>query len=366
MEVAERYTNLTNNYEWTLDESIFKGLWPLIIDNTVTDIDWDSDSLWVTYEDGKTEQMEIEGVDARFAEIFCEHVSRHENKPFNRENKIIYSDTDTLRITCAHNELCTSGTCFSIRKSLPGLRYTAAEAIRNGLCVEQVMHLLINCIEAKFNIAIGGEPGHGKTELAKFMSSFIKKEDKVITVEDAKEWHYSEINPGKRCLEFKVNSHHEYEEVLMAAVRLNPSWLMLSETRGREVKYIIDGWRTGVHGITTMHVPHVVDMPDRMVGMSGEVKDKEGMENLIYNYLDLGIQMRREVDPYGVFRRKIVELGFFYREGKENKCALIVENGEFHPERMPEIIKIKFMAKGVSDIFHNEHIKKELEINRRR
>ena len=47
--------------------------------------------------------------------------------------------------------------------------------------------------------------GAGKTECAKFFSQFIPAGERVITIEDNPEWHYSQINPGKDCVELRIN-----------------------------------------------------------------------------------------------------------------------------------------------------------------
>lgn len=68
-----------------------------------------------------------------------------------------------------------------------------------------VLELLTNCVAAKMNFVFCGEPGAGKTECAKFFSQFIPAGERVITIEDNPEWHYSQINPGKDCVELRIN-----------------------------------------------------------------------------------------------------------------------------------------------------------------
>lgn len=67
-----------------------------------------------------------------------------------------------------------------------------------------MLHLLLNCVQAKMNLVFGGEPGAGKTECAKFFMQFIRKEERVITIEDSLEIHYANINPGADAVELRV------------------------------------------------------------------------------------------------------------------------------------------------------------------
>ena len=56
------------------------------------------------------------------------------------------------------------------------------------------------------NMMMCGLPGTGKTELLKFLTGYIPDNERAITIEDNLEIHYSEINPGKDCVEMKVDA----------------------------------------------------------------------------------------------------------------------------------------------------------------
>ena len=46
------------------------------------------------------------------------------------------------------------------------------------------------------NLVFCGQPGAGKTELLKYLTEYIPKEEKTMTIEDNLEIHYRELNPG--------------------------------------------------------------------------------------------------------------------------------------------------------------------------
>ena len=48
-----------------------------------------------------------------------------------------------------------------------------------------------------------------------------------------------------------------YAEAIKSSMRLNPKWIMLSEARSKEVKYLLESWSTGVRGMTTLHTDDV-------------------------------------------------------------------------------------------------------------
>lgn len=70
-------------------------------------------------------------------------------------------------------------------------------------------------------------------------SQFIPANERVITIEDTLEIRYAETNPGKDCIEMKVSEDvFGYSEAIKSCLRMNPKWIMLSEARSKEVKYL--------------------------------------------------------------------------------------------------------------------------------
>ena len=244
----------------------------------------------------------------------------------------------------------TSGRCFSIRKSMPKLRFTVHEAMEDEYCHPELMHFLVNCVKLHKNFAFCGEPGHGKTEGAKFFSTFIKPSEKVITVEDTLEWHYKCINKGKSAIEMKVNDNSDYTKAIKTALRLNPTWLMLSEARSTEVQFLIEGWSTGIHGMTTLHAPEVRNIPDRIINMMDNAIDPERMKNNVYSYLDIGLLLEKTTDAGGVTHRRITQVGIFSRDGEYNMCNVIYDRGIFNKNLIPSRLLEEFREAGIEGV----------------
>ena len=93
--------------------------------------------------------------------------------------------------------------------------------------------------------------------------------------------------------------------------RMNPKWIMLSEARSKEVKYLLQSWSTGVRGMTTLHTDDVRNIPDRILNMLESRVDAERMENDIYQALDVGILIRKRRNEDGVVYRYIDQVCFF-------------------------------------------------------
>lgn len=340
---------------------MYGPLYEFVKDDDISDIDWDGDSLWISSISKGTKKVDIKGVDAHFVNRFSHYVANSVQCEFNQTEQTLSAETETLRITFAHESLVSSGTCFSIRKSMPNLRFTATDASSNGYCNRELMHFLVNCIKMRSNITFCGEPHAGKTECAKFFSTFIRAVDKVITVEDVLEWHYKHINPGKRAVEIKVRDEEDYTKAIKLALRLNPTWLMLSEARSTEVQYLIEGWSTGVHGFTTLHTGDVRDIPDRMINMMNNGIDTERVKNTIYSYSNIGILVKKEETDDGETKRIMAQVGLFNHEENHNECIIIYEDGVFKKDAIPDWFLEKMKKSGIEDPFYSVDLVQRLE-----
>ena len=305
-------------------KEFFGLLYPYVCDDDITDIDYNGSKLWLTYSDNyrkcAKEQMSDD-----FTDKFCARVSNAVSKPFNKQYPVLEAETEFLRITIVHESVAVSGRCFCIRKSLPSVRLTEETMIESEFCSEKTLEFLKKCIRDKKNIVFCGEPGAGKTECAKFFSRYIEGDEKVITIEDNAEWHYSLINEGKDCIELKVGDTMDYSLAIKTCLRLNPKWIMLSEVRSGEVVHLLECFSTGVKGITTIHTDDVRKIPDRMLNMAGSGVGTN-MENDIYSFIDVGVLVkRRDIKKNGrhFAKRYIEQICLFTRDNGINKVEMV-------------------------------------------
>ena len=286
------------------------------------------------------------------------------SKPFNKKNNLLEAETDTLRISIVHESVAISGRSICIRKSMPMLRMQVKKMVEDEYVAVPVLELLTNCVAAKMNFVFCGEPGAGKTECAKFFMQFIRKEERVITIEDSLEIHYANINPGADAVELRVGKGFDYTDAIKASLRQNPSWLMLSEARSVEVTSLLEQWSTGVHGFTTIHLDDVRKLPDRILNMMNNVNDAQRMENRIYRYVNAAVLIRKIESSDGKVRRYIDQLCFFSREEGKNRIYMIVDDGALVSKELPPDIKKRFRETGVEEPFVCRQFETYLKENR--
>lgn len=333
-----------------LDAASFGPLWRYIEDDTITDVDYNGADLWLTDINKVKTKADASVVTAKFLEVFINKVSMAVERQFNPANPILEAESEELRITAVHESVTSTGRAFCIRKAPAVPRYDAGELIRQGYCSREILALLLNCVKTKMNFVICGDTGVGKTEFAKFLSGYIPPQDKVITIEDNPEWHYAKLYPGKDCIEIKVKKERadgdgrgsvtamNYTNAIKTCLRLNPSWIMLSEARSKEAKSLLECFSTGVKGITTIHTDNVLKIPDRFLNMIQNAMDADRMVNDIYDFIDVGVLLRLKEMPNGGSRRYIDQLCFFDRENGINRLSLLLDEGKLRNVSLPNSI----------------------------
>lgn len=329
----------------------FGIFWEYLSKPDVTGVNYSNKELWIT-DLVKGRYKAEEEISEKFLMQFANVIANCVNKQFNEVNPVLEADTKELRISILHPSIAKSGMSISLRKSPPCVRNTIDELINSGFCSEKMMHLLINCVLSKMIIVFGGEPGVGKTELAKVAMQFIEESRRVITIEDSLELHYGEINRGHDYVELQVREGFDYKDAIKASLRQDPDWLMLSEARSSEVAALLESWSTGVSGFTTIHLDDLRKLPDRILNMMDDKSDAERMENRIYSHVNAGVLIRMVRASDGSIQRYIDQFCFYSREESENKIYLLVEDGKWVSEEIPAQIKRKLERAGIKNPFY--------------
>lgn len=338
---------------WDLTEDDFGALFPFIQDDEITDIDYNGTTLWINDIYNNRRQVTSITVTPEDMKNFAIRVSNRANKKFDPITNILEAQTNNLRISVLHDAITTTGISVCIRKSPPAIRLTPELAIKTNFCTEEIYSLIVNCVLTRMNFVFCGEPQVGKTEGVKLFSQYIPANQRVITIEDTPELHYHEINPTKDCVEMIIGNNLTYTDAIKACLRQNPKWIMLSEARSTEVKYLIEQWSTGVFGMTTLHTDDTRKIPDRIVNMSGS-ELKERIENDVYSYVNIGVLIKKRKDKNGNEYRYIDQVCFFTRTNGENKSTLIVKDGDRTSNKIPSEIMHKFKMAGIEDPFKSD------------
>ena len=332
----------------SLPERTFGDLLKYILDENITDINW-SNGLWINdLEKGryKVENFVLEDI---FIQQFYTRISNLMNVQFNQNNPLLEAETDNLRISILHDSVTNTGISISIRKTPAIRRINKDRLIDEKYCTEEIDTFMENAIRAHCTVIVGGLPGVGKTEYIKYLTNYIPAYERVYTIEDNLELRYSAINPGKDCVEIKVSENFGYADALKASKRQLPTWVLLAEARGEEVKYLLENISAGVHCLTTIHLDDAGKIPDRLRNMGQNIN-----ENDVYSFVDIGVQLQSIVKEGEKIRRHIAQVMCLSRSEEKNEKVMIYEDGKILTQNLPEDIMRKFKLAGISDPFARE------------
>ena len=331
-------------------EKNFPHLAKYLAPDDVTDLDFNCGNFWITTVNHVPEVIVDENITENMMKRLAITAGTSVGQNFNAIEHTVCADSDNLRLTCLHESQSVSGISVNIRKFKPDLRLTWRGAIESGYATEEILYMLCNCVKAKLSLAYCGMPGSGKTEALRFFSQFIPKYEKVVTIEDVSEIKYPLINPGASCTEIKVRNGN-YGECLKTALRINPSWIFFGESRGKEVKYLLESWSNGVPSMTTLHVADGIDVPDRILNMLDDRQDAERIVNQVYRSVGVSVLVKIVSDSNGQTRRYIDQVCFFYRKNGKNVAEIVVDGGKLCQDRVPEFIREEIEASVGHDLF---------------
>ncbi|MBE5898269.1 MAG: pilus assembly protein [Lachnospiraceae bacterium] len=337
-----------------ITEDFWEDLWDYISDDNITDIDYNGKDLWIRDCDNnvrKKVDISNTNINKEFIELLSLRISNAVSLELNKENPVLEAETDKLRISVIHESVAVSGRSICIRKTLPYTRISIKNAIESGYASTELLSFIINCIKCHMNIVICGGVGVGKTEAAKFFSQYINDSERVISIEDNLEWHYSQIKPKQDVVEMQVSDIFNYQDSIKACLRQNPTWMMIQEIRGEEAKDFVTALSTGVNSITTLHTDDCRKVPDRIINMVSDRIGADRMEADIYNFLDVAIMISMKIDDNGNMKRYIDQVCLFSFEGSRKNSLIVFNDGMLISKNFSPNIQHKFDRNNIKDPF---------------
>lgn len=235
-------------------------------------------------------------------------------KTFNMAHPLLDAESAELRLNFVHDSIATNGIACTIRKTPAKIRLNKEKLLNEKYVTEELLDFLLTCVEGHCNIIVSGETGSGKTELVKYLASHIKENEKIITIEDTLELHLDKIFPHRDIVAMKTNNIAGYSDVLVACMRQNPRWILLSEVRSDEaVTAARNSISSGHNILSTIHSDRAKNVPMRMYSLLETNQDIEQFLKSIHRYVQLAIHVKGYMSAeLGRFQREIVEVCEFF------------------------------------------------------
>ena len=300
-----------------LESSFLKDLLSL---ESVTDISYNGDKIY--YIDNRYGRLrrDVE-VEPQLVKDFIRQIANLSEKQFSYQSPELDVSFGKYRLSALHQSVCRKNNvecvCFSIRIASSKLRIEENEQF----FPKEVIDLLDVLIDSNVSIVIGGLTGSGKTELQKYLITRMRENTRTIVIDNILELDQLKI---EKNLDFNIwqvdenRSKASIQNLVRTALRSNPDWLIVAESRGKEMLEVLNSSLTGHPIITTLHALDIESMPYRMVRMVMMNEQKMDFNDVyqdIAYHLRFYIYMKRKYLNNGAVLRYISSIA--YLNGKE-------------------------------------------------
>jgi flagellar protein FlaI len=167
------------------------------------------------------------------------------------------------------NEVTRRGSTFTIRRFRVD-PLTISDLIAFNTLSSEMAAFLWYIIENRASVMVAGGVASGKTTMLNCLSMFIKPEMKIVSVEDTQELNL----PHENWIPSVVRLGFGYEDkkggaitlfdLLKAAVRQRPDYIIVGEVRGEEAYTLFQAMATGHLGMCTIHAESVDSVINRL------------------------------------------------------------------------------------------------------
>ena len=163
---------------------------------------------------------------------------------------------DGSRVNVIVHPLAIGGPFLTIRRFRAD-PFTAQDLVAMATMTEQVARFIELCVRGRLNVVVSGGTGTGKTTLLNVLSAFIPGDERIVTIEDAKELQLQQ--PHVLCLEARppnIEGRGEIRirDLVRNSLRMRPDRIVVGEARGAEALDMLQAMNTGHDGsLTTVH-----------------------------------------------------------------------------------------------------------------
>ena len=305
----------------------FGLLMPLLDDDDVTDISYSNNSqLWSKTLSQGVKPAHSDGRNNEVMEKLAFQCSNVMGKTFNMAHPLLDAESAELRLNFVHESIATNGIAVLIRKTPAKIRLNKDKLVKEDYVSLKLHDFLMTCVGGHCNILVSGETGSGKTELVKYLASHIKEDEKIITIEDTLELHLDKIYPTRDIVAMKTNNIASYSDVLVACMRQNPRWILLSEVRSAEAVLAVRNSISSGHNIlSTIHSDKASSIPMRLYSLLESSQDIDQFVKGMHRYIQLGIHVKGFFSKkYNRFQREITQVVEFYVDDETNEAKVNV------------------------------------------
>jgi flagellar protein FlaI len=213
---------------------------------------------------------------------------------------------DGSRINIVYGrDIARRGSNFTIRK-FGDDTISVLDLIEFGSMDYRIAAYLWLALEEDMNIFVVGPTASGKTTLLNALTTFIRPDAKIVTIEDTPELkvpHHNWVREVVRNMSKQdQDSGVDMFDLLKAALRQRPDRIMIGEIRGAEGNIAFQAMQTGHGVLATFHASSVEKVIQRLTG------DPINVPKVNIDNLDLVVIQAAVRGPDGSIVRRITSV----------------------------------------------------------
>ena len=269
-------------------------------DDSVTEVMVNGPTHVYVERDGQVERVTSGFIDANHVRRIIDKIVVEVGRRVDEANPMVDARLpDGSRVNAVIHPLSIGGPFLTIRKFAKD-PFQIDDLIGFGTLCPEVIPLLDAAVRGRLNIVVSGGTGTGKTTLLNVLSSFIPANERVVTIEDAKELQLRQehvLPLEARASNIEGKGAISIRDLLRNSLRMRPDRIVVGECRAGEALDMLQAMNTGHDGsITTIHSNSPRDTLSRietMTMMAGFDLPIRAIREQMASALDLIIHVTR-------------------------------------------------------------------------
>ena len=232
------------------------------------------------------------------------------NRTVNESNPIVDARLeDGSRINVVLHPVAINGPVVTIRK-FSDKPFTMEKLVDIGSITLEEAEFLIKAVRSRMNIFVSGGTSTGKTTFLNVISTYVDKDERIVTIEDSAELmlaHENIVRLETRDKNSEGKGGISMRQLIKASLRMRPDRLIVGEVRDESALDMLVALNSGHDGsMSTGHANSPSDLLVRLETLAlweGNVSS-EAIKRQIASGIDLIVHLKR--NP--VMERKVAEI----------------------------------------------------------
>ncbi|SEH28792.1 CpaF family protein [Rhizobium sp. NFR12] len=249
---------------------------------------------------GKTIESEIRFRDNAQLLSICQRIVSQVGRRVDESSPICDARLpDGSRVNVIAPPLALDGPALTIRKFKKD-KLTLDQLVKFGAITPEGATVLQIIGRVRCNVVISGGTGSGKTTLLNCLTSYIDKDERVITCEDTAELQLQQphvVRLETRPPNIEGEGEITMRDLVKNCLRMRPERIIVGEVRGPEVFDLLQAMNTGHDGsMGTIHsnTPReCLSRMESMIAMGGFTLPAKTVREIITGSVDIIIQAAR-------------------------------------------------------------------------